>query len=195
MAKKRRQHSANRGDVFWLERLMVDAPVWRGLTNTAKIVYMDFLLKRQMNPDDTGMYYIANNGNIQYTYNEAKNKGIPYASFQRAIDELIEKGFLSVTNTGMGMYKGCTTYSIDDRWKLYGKPEFKIRKRPKQKRWNKQVGFQKGHVPHNKKDVSDEALLDQLADVADENGEILTLIDDNTSTLIDDNTSTKYYHS
>jgi hypothetical protein len=148
----------------------------------AKMVHMDFMLKRQMNLDTHGAYYIKNNGEIKYPYTEAESKGISRASFQRAIDELIEKGFLSITRTGAGVARAATEYHIDDRWKLYGTNKFEVRKRPRKSRWNKSIGFQKGHIPHNKK-----------PDTIIDDSKIIRLIDDNTGVTIDDNTESQYY--
>ena len=147
--------TAKWSDEIWIERELLRSEAWRGLTRTAKNVLSDFWLRRQMAQDKTPKHglrwVIQNNGHIEYPYSEAEEKGIPRASFQRAIDELIEKGFLSVARTGSGVRCAATLYSLDDRWKQYGTPEFKVRKRPRKKRWARHIGFQKGHLPHRPK--------------------------------------------
>jgi len=76
---------------------------------------------------------IANNGEIVFTYKEAKEKCcISTGAFRTAIDDLREKGFIDIAATGMGVYKVTTLYSISNRWKLYGTPEYEPPKpRPK----------------------------------------------------------------
>ncbi len=87
---------------------------------------------------------IINNGEIEFTYIEAKEKyGISYGAFRNAIDELREKGFIDIAATGMGVHKVKTLYSISDRWKLYGTPEYEPPKPRPKKPINR--GFQKGN--------------------------------------------------
>ena len=84
---------------------------------------------------------IANNGEIQFTYKEAKLKwGISYSKFTRAIDEVIRVGLIDITKTGNGLQKDVTLYAISDRWEKYGTDEFVVKKRPKRKQ---QYGFTK----------------------------------------------------
>ena len=87
-------------------------------------------------------WVIENNGEIEFTYGEAKSKyGI--TTFKDAIDELMEKGFLDVAETGMGVHKVKTLYSLSDRWKLYGTPQYEKPKPRPQGSINR--GFQKGN--------------------------------------------------
>ena len=87
-------------------------------------------------------WVIENNGEIEFTYGEAKSKyGI--TTFKDAIDELMEKGFLDVAETGMGVHKVKTLYSLSDRWKLYGTPQYEKPKPRPQGLINR--GFQKGN--------------------------------------------------
>ncbi len=87
---------------------------------------------------------ITNNGEIEFTYIEAKEKyGISYGAFRNAIDELREKGFVDIAESGAGLYKSANKYSISDRWKWYGTPQYeKPKPRPKGP-MNK--GFKKGN--------------------------------------------------
>jgi hypothetical protein len=87
---------------------------------------------------------IANNGEIVFTYKEAKEKyGISYGAFRDAIDELRDKGFVDIAESGAGLYKSANLYAISDRWRLYGTPEYeKPKPRPK---GPMNRGFQKGN--------------------------------------------------
>ena len=137
------------GEFIVIERSMFSSKAWRSLTSTSKIVLADFLCKRQMeeikHPKRGSEWAIKNNGKITYTYAEAEKRGIPRSSFQRAIDELIAKGFISIAQSGAGVVKAATLYWIDDRWKDYGTSRFTHRRRPRKRRWTRGVGFQKGH--------------------------------------------------
>jgi len=132
---------------FWVERRLVRSKAFLSLTATAIKVLMIFHIKRQM--ESVGrrgkeQWTIKNNGEITFTYKEAKNEyGISESAFRCAIDELISKGFIEIARTGMGVHKVTTWYSISDRWREYGTPEYeKPKPRPK-KPINR--GFQKGN--------------------------------------------------
>jgi len=142
-----------------LERKLISSRAFRRLSKTAMIVLLDFMGKRQMeevkHPRRKSSWQIKNNGEIQYTYKEAEGRGIPSSSFQRAIDQLIEHGFLSVSQTGAGVFRAATLYALDERWKDFGSDDFKSRKRTKKSRWKHEIGFQKGHPHYPRKDGSE----------------------------------------
>jgi len=89
------------------------------------------------------MERILNNGELVFTYEEAKRLyGITAGRFTRAIEELVEKGFLDISETGMGLYKMATHYGISDRWRDYGTPSFRQVHRPER---SIKCGFRKGN--------------------------------------------------
>jgi len=132
---------------FWVERRLAGSKAFLSLTATAVKVLMIFLTKRQC--EQVGrrgkkQWTIKNNGEITFTYKEAKRKyGISESAFRRAIDELISKGFIDIAQTGMGVHKVTTWYSTSDRWRLYGTPDYEEPK-PRPKRPINR-GFQKGN--------------------------------------------------
>ncbi len=65
---------------------------------------------------------ITNNGEIIFTYAEAKELGIKSSGiFHRVLKELVEdKGFISIAEPGNWYEKKPTKYSIVERWKKYG---------------------------------------------------------------------------
>lgn len=86
------------------------------------LVYLDFLGKKKIRKiGKPNTLVILNNGEITYYYSEAEKLGITRPRFQRAIDELIEKGFIDVVrqepgyNLGTGK-RDMSLYSIPDRW-------------------------------------------------------------------------------
>ena len=86
-------------------------------------------------------YVFTNLKELVFTYEEAKEYGISIGKFDRAISELIEKGFIDVVSTGMGLHKTPTIYGLGNRWLKYETPEFEKAKRPRACQYN--VGFQK----------------------------------------------------
>lgn len=82
---------------------------------------------------------VSNNGAIVFTYAEAERKfGLTRARFSRALNQLIELGFINIAHHGGGLMGDCTLYSISDRWRHYGTDQFVFKSRPKDTR---KLGF------------------------------------------------------
>jgi len=143
-----------RGKVIVLEQQLIKSQAWLELRGYAQAVYLLFrckcqIQKRKGRPGkkDNLSKIVANNGELVFTYNEAKKKyGITYPRFSRAIGELIEKGFIDIAATGMGVHKVTTLYAISERWQDYGTPEFKKIGRPKR---SIAIGFKKKSTNEN----------------------------------------------
>jgi len=138
----------NRSKVVVLEQRLLKSKAYRSLrTPTAYFVLGIFMTKRQLvkvGRRGKEQWDIANNGEIVFTYKEAKEKYcISSGAFRDAIDELRDKGFIDISATGMGVHKVTTFFSIIDRWKLYGTPEYEPAKPRPKKPINR--GFQKGN--------------------------------------------------
>lgn len=88
-------------------------------------------------------WVIVNNGEIQFTYIEAKEKyGLSSGRFTRAIDRLVAVGFIDIVKSGFGLKRDVTLYAISDRWEKYGTDEFVPMERPKR---IEKLGFRKGN--------------------------------------------------
>jgi hypothetical protein len=115
---------------LYVEKGMLRSTVFRELTKTATTVYFDFRLKCQPQKvkipgKNKKEWIIKNNGELVYTYDEAERKGIPRNKFKRAIDNLIDHGFIDISKQGSGGKRGdVSLYAISDRWRKYGTPEF-----------------------------------------------------------------------
>jgi hypothetical protein len=138
----------NGSKVVVLEQRLLKSKAYRSLrTPTAYFVLGIFMTKRQ--PVKVGragkrQWDIVNNGEITFTYKEAKEKyGISYGAFRDAIDELRDKGFVDIAESGAGLYKSANLYAISDRWRLYGTQEYEEPKPRPKGPMNR--GFQKGN--------------------------------------------------
>jgi len=72
-------------------------------------------------------YEITNNGEILFTYSEAKELGIKSEKTFHNIKRILveDKGFIDIADPG-NWYEGKPTkYAISNRWKWYGKPDYK----------------------------------------------------------------------
>jgi hypothetical protein len=135
--------------VIVLEIRLLKSAVWISLSGTAKAVYLLFRTKCRMGrpPGKPGKrsWTILNNGELVFTYREAARKyGITASRFRRALDELIEKGFIDVEATGMGVHRVTTQYAVSDHWRDYGTPAFCQASRPEPSIRN--PGFKPGNM-------------------------------------------------
>ena len=121
---------------IWIEREMILSPAFHKLNGRAMEVLLLFLYRRQWSlPSRKGKWYTTNNGEIVFPYKEAKKRfKIPKSSFARAIDNLIEYGFIDIAHLGGGLIGDCTKYSISNRWRNYDTDRFVQKKRPKDTR-------------------------------------------------------------
>ena len=131
---------------MFIPRRMHRNPAFRKLNPSSTFVLFEFLYRRKVTqvPTKVGRgkeWIISNNGEIFFTYDEAENNfGIPRSTFRRAIDQLVDLGFIDITHHGGGMMKDASKYAISERWKEYGKKEFLKKTRPKDTRG---LGFTK----------------------------------------------------
>ncbi len=136
------------GSVIVLDQYLVKSEAWFSLSGTAMKVFLIFrtkcqFAKRQGKPGKRGPV-IINNGEIVFTYDEAEEDyGITRPRFSRALTQLITKGFIDITATGMGVHKVETHYAISERWRDFGTPDFKEVRRPKLSIAN--PGFKRGN--------------------------------------------------
>lgn len=138
---------------IWIEKELIKSPAYAAINKpTAFRVLMIFFLKRQMERikyKNRGEWIILNNGEIEFTYLEAKNKyGISETAFRDAIDELMKLGFIDIVESGAGVYKAKNLYAISNRWRKYDTPEYEPPKARPKGPTNK--GFKKGnHLGRN----------------------------------------------
>ena len=120
---------------------------------TSKVL-MEFYCRRQMQKVNkkSKRWEIINNGEIVFPYRDAQKRfknengnSISTSTFARALDELVEKGFIDIKYSGGGMEGDISKYSISDRWKKYGTPEFVKKSRTKDTR---KLGFKKKNESH-----------------------------------------------
>lgn len=142
------RYASKRNDAMYISRSLVNSDAWKELKGASMLAYTIFLTKRQIEKvkyrasRSKTDFRIVNNGEIQFTYQEAEERGVTRPRFARAIDQLVELGFIDIARAGSGLHKDATQYGISDRWKEYGTDEFVAMKRPKRKL---HYGFQKGH--------------------------------------------------
>ena len=114
------------------------------LTGIAPQVLLLFLRRRRLvklGRAGKEKWVIENNREIVFPYAEAENKfGITRPRFLRAIDQLVEHGFIDIAHPGGGMMKDVSKYAISTRWQNYGTNKFIQKHRNKDTRG---LGFKK----------------------------------------------------
>ena len=128
--------SQSKNKNIWVEREMILSPAFYKLNGRAMGVLLLFLYRRQWKQAGRkGKWYTTNDGEIVFPYKEAKKRfKIPKSSFARAIDKLIEYGFIDIAHLGGGLIGDCTRYSISERWRKYETDHFVKKTRPKDTR-------------------------------------------------------------
>ena len=126
-------------DVMMIYKKMHRSPAFKKLTKKAVTVLLEFFKRRKMvetsNRGKNKNWVISNNGEIIFTYDEAYKKfGMARSTFRSCLDQLVEVGFIDIAHAGGGLMKDCSKYGISDRWKDYGKEEFKKKSRQKDTR-------------------------------------------------------------
>ena len=132
------QFSRRKKDALFVSREMyVYSELFWSMPKTAIRVYTIFrnkcvVEKIKARPGVSEAWIIKNNGEIQFTYREAKDKfGIHHSAFTRAIDSLVETGFIDLDHQGQGTRGDNSRYAISNRWMDFGTNEFKVRTRTK----------------------------------------------------------------
>jgi len=95
---------------------LIDSKAWQELSCYARTVYIEIHRK----------YNGSNNGNLSYTYREAR-KIMSSKRFTKALKELVSNGLIDIVRSG-GLYKKPNIFGLSDRWKFYGQENFKIGK-------------------------------------------------------------------
>jgi len=95
---------------------LIDSEAWKELSCYARTVYIEIGRK----------YNGSNNANLSYTYREA-SKIMHKNTFTKALKELVNNGLIDIIRSG-GLYRKNTIYGLSDRWRFYGRNNFKIGK-------------------------------------------------------------------
>ena len=124
---------------MFIDRRMHRSPAFCKMTASSIFILLDFYSRRQVAKIPRRGWQIRNNGEIVFTYDEAKSKfRIARSTFRSSIDQLVELGFIDIAHHGGGMMKDCSKYGISERWRDYGREEYIKKSRKKDTR---KLGF------------------------------------------------------
>jgi hypothetical protein len=76
-------------------------------------------------------YQQVNDGEISFPYSEAHFRGLTDQQFSKALKELHARGFIDIKKPGSGLMGDYTVFTISQRWKEFGRPNFKYVEFPK----------------------------------------------------------------
>ena len=107
----------------WFEREMFESRAYISLKGFAPQLLVLILGKRQFikhGKKGREKRICTNCDRINITYAEFSNKyGITQPRLTRAIDQLLEKGFLSIVNAGGTYRQDKAVYSLSDNWQIW----------------------------------------------------------------------------
>ena len=129
-----------------LEKNLQNSRAFLDLSRTSIIVLLKFLGLCYIKNATVGkerVRIVTNNGQLRLTFEEAEKMGLSRASFNRAIRELIDHGFLSIAHQGSGLHRDANLYHLDCRWAKWGTVEFEVIRRPCARFG---TGFRKGNA-------------------------------------------------
>ena len=131
----------------YLEAELIESKAFQSLNGKAVHFYLAFLQRRRFVEKRIGKRKVKdcdNKDEIVFTYAEGEGLGFPRATFKRLQACLIERGFLDIVETGAGYARIPNVYSLSERWKKFGTPDFVA----SESRPRGMVGFKKGHAPY-----------------------------------------------
>lgn len=68
---------------------------------------------------------VYNDKNLSFTYTEAQELGISTSQFHVILVKLVEVGFIDMEHQGGGLTRDYSRFALSERWRDYGKPDFK----------------------------------------------------------------------
>jgi hypothetical protein len=115
-----------------LEPALIESEAFRDLSGKAAMLMLirfhQKAYKKRKDGKKKGLknLVVTNNGEIVFTYGEAKELGIKSSqTFYRCIRELVEdKGFINIEHRGHYLNSDPSKYGISDRWKRYGTSQY-----------------------------------------------------------------------
>lgn len=115
-----------RRDVYVPWEIM-QSKAFRELSASAIRVFLRLLQKRSWTYTGRGSHKKREytNGNLAFTYAEAKSFGISSTAFHDSIKRLIDVGFIDLEHQGGAFAKDYSRYAISERWCNYGTENFK----------------------------------------------------------------------
>ena len=116
----------------FVESELILSQAFKELKETGLKVLLVFLLKKPMEKINGKWIPKEEGREIPFTYSEAEKKhGITRPRFTRALDDLIDKGFIDLKYQGGGMQGDQSLYRLSQMWRNYGTDDFKVMRRPK----------------------------------------------------------------
>ena len=139
MGKQEKRQFRNRSFCM-LEPALIESEAFLTLSGKAAMLclirFHQKAHRKRLSGKKRGSYkdlVITNNGDIVFTYSEAKELGIKSSqTFHRVKKELIEeKGFIDIADAGNWYDKKPAKFSICERWRKYGTNEYRKAKIPR----------------------------------------------------------------
>lgn len=123
--------ACNSGHGTFVQKELICSKAYKELKSVGKEILVLFLLRQPVHKKN-GKWILIKDGEISFTYSEAKNEhGISQQRFTKGIDAVIGKGFIELKYQGGGMEGDYSLFRVSEMWRKYGTDEFKVLHRPK----------------------------------------------------------------
>jgi hypothetical protein len=136
----------------WFESDMAESEAHNSLKGWAPQLLIHFLRKRQFKKIKVGKKdkrICTNSKSITLTQIEAEKKyGVTQPRFNRAVDDLLAKGFLTIEHQGGAYRQDKTIYAVSENWRIW-KPGMVFETREKDpipRGWRKPKKVREGHL-------------------------------------------------
>jgi hypothetical protein len=109
---------------------LLHSEAYRSLDYAPALKVLDYFLERRKvralkGKGSKKRYETINNGEISFTYEEARCRGLSDQQFSWALKRLHAVGLIDVEEHGTGMMGSYTKYALSERWRDYGTRNFK----------------------------------------------------------------------
>lgn len=136
--KKRKPHWINettvkQNDCLVLSKTMIRSKAFIKLTGAAKQILLELRMRIKLecykpNRRDRkkDKYYAGNNGKLVLTYKSIhKQFGYSTATISKAIDRLVDNGFIEIAELGCGVQRKSHKIALIKNWEKFGTEDFK----------------------------------------------------------------------
>lgn len=125
--------TVQKNDCLVLSKKMIRSKAFIKLTGAAKQIYLELRMRLKLDcykPNRRNRrnekFYAGNNGKLVLRYSDIhKMFGYSTATISKAIDRLVENGFIEIAELGIGAKRISHKIALIKNWEKYGTDEFK----------------------------------------------------------------------
>jgi DNA-binding MarR family transcriptional regulator len=125
--------TVKQNDCLVLSKSMIRSKAFIGLTGAAKQILLELRMRLTLEnyrPNRSSRknekFYAKNNGKLKLTYKSIhKQFGYSTATISKAIDRLVDNGFIEIAELGCGVQRKSHKIALIKNWEKFGTEDFK----------------------------------------------------------------------